>query len=70
MTRSFLVRRTLCSTIVAAILSAVVIAGCGGDEARPVDLSKGTDQSQFKGMMDQMKANLKADRSGRPIPGR
>ena len=63
-------RRTPRWALVAAILSAVVIAGCGGDEAKPVDLSKGTDQSQFKGMMDQMKANVKADRSGKPIPGK
>jgi hypothetical protein len=69
-TRRFLVRKRPRRAIVAAILLAVVITGCGGDDARPVDLSKGTDTSQFKGMMDQMKANLKADKSGKPIPGK
>jgi hypothetical protein len=63
------VRRTPRFAIVAAILWAVVIAGCGGEAAKPVDM-KPADTSQFKGMMDQMKANVKADKSGKPIPGK
>jgi hypothetical protein len=55
--------------IVTAILSAVFVAGCGGDSEgpRPVDLSKQTDTSAFKGMLgDQMKsANLKENKSAK-----
>jgi hypothetical protein len=62
------VRTTRCA-IVAAILSAVFVAGCGGagDESRPVDLTKQTDTSAFKGMLgDQMKsANLKESKSAK-----
>jgi hypothetical protein len=57
--RSFIVRMT-CSLIAAAVLAAVVVAGCGGEEETKVDLSKKTDTTQFKGMMDDMKGNIKA----------
>ena len=58
--------RTTRCTIAAAVLSAVFVAGCGGGEPAPVDLSKTTDTSQFKGMMDDMKDNIKASKSKRP----
>jgi hypothetical protein len=65
------VRRTPRSAIVTAVLSAVVIAGCGESQpAKPVDVSKGADTSQFKGMLEQMKSNVKADKSGKPLLGR
>jgi hypothetical protein len=67
--RRFIVRSKARLAIAAAILSAVVIAGCGGEEAKPVDVSKGADTTQFKGMLEQMKANVKADKSGRPVSG-
>jgi outer membrane murein-binding lipoprotein Lpp len=63
--RSFVVRTTR-STIAAAVLAAVFVAGCGGEEPANVDLSKKTDTTQFKGMMDDMKGNIKANKSGRP----
>jgi hypothetical protein len=47
--------------IVVAILSAVFIVGCGGeDEAKPVDLSGKVDASAFEGMKAQMTKDLKA----------
>lgn len=47
--------------IVVAILSAVFIVGCGGeDEAKPVDLNGKTDTSAFKGMIEQQTKNQKA----------
>jgi len=46
-----------------------VIIGCGGEEQKPVDLTP-MDQSQFKGMLETMKASVKADKSGRPIVGK
>jgi hypothetical protein len=61
------VQTTRCA-IVAAILSAVFVAGCGGgDESHPVDLTKQTDTSGFKGMLgDQMKsAKLKENNSAK-----
>ena len=45
--------------IVVVILSAVFVVGCGGDEAKPVDLKATTDTSGFKGMMDQQTKDLK-----------
>jgi hypothetical protein len=46
--------------IVGAILSAIIVVGCGGgDEAKPVDLTGKTDTSAFKGMLDQQTKNLK-----------
>jgi hypothetical protein len=63
--RSFVVRTTR-STIAAAVLAAVFVAGCGGEEPANVDLSKKTDTTQFKGMMDDMKGNIKPNKSGRP----
>ena len=51
---------------VVAILSTIVIAGCGDDDApRPVEL-KTSDTSQFKGMLnEQMKnANIKTKAPG------
>jgi hypothetical protein len=53
---------------VSVILSGVLLAGCGGEEEKkPVDLQGKTDTSKFGGMMDQMKKNVKADRTGRPL---
>jgi hypothetical protein len=68
--RRFIVRSRARWAIAAAILPAVVLGGCGGEEAKPVDVSKGADTTQFKGMLEQMKANVKADKSGRPLTGR
>jgi hypothetical protein len=45
--------------IVVVILSAVFIVGCGGEEAKPVDLKGSADTSAFKGMMDQQTKDLK-----------
>jgi hypothetical protein len=61
------VRRTPRLAIVSAVLSAVLLAGCGGEESKPVDLSKGTDTSKFGGMMEQMNKNIKADKTGKPL---
>jgi hypothetical protein len=59
--------RTKRLPIAAGIVSAIVLAGCGGgDEPTKVDLSGKTDTSKFGGMMDQMKANVKGDKSGKP----
>jgi hypothetical protein len=63
--RRFIVR-TRHLPIVAGILSAIVLAGCGGEEPTKVDMSGKADTSKFGGMMDQMKANVKADKSGKP----
>jgi hypothetical protein len=55
------------SWITAGIVSAIILAGCGGgDEPTKVDLSGKTDTSKFGGMMDQMKGNVKADKTGKP----
>jgi hypothetical protein len=64
-TRRFIVR-TRRLPIAAGILSALVLAGCGGEEPTKVDVSGKTDTSKFGGMMDQMKGNLKVDKSGKP----
>ncbi len=57
--------RTRRLAIAAAILSAVVVAGCGGEEPTKVDMTGKADTAQFKGMLgDQMKSsNLK---TGKP----
>lgn len=63
--------RALRLAVVASLLSTILLAGCGGgDEARPVDVSKSVDQTQFKGMLEQMKAKVKADKSGKPLIGK
>jgi hypothetical protein len=56
-TRRFIVRTTRCA-ILAAIFSAVFIAGCGdGDAPKPVDLTPKGEAPEGKGMLgDQMKA--------------
>jgi hypothetical protein len=45
--------------IVVVILSAVFVVGCGGDEAKPVDLKGTTNTSAFDGMKEQMTKDLK-----------
>ncbi len=53
--------RTSCYALVAAIVSAAFIAGCGDEPPKSDKLTQPTDTSQFKGMLgDQMKnANIK-----------
>ncbi len=63
--RRFIVR-TRRLPVAAAILSAFVLAGCGGEEPTKVDLSGKTDTSKFGGMLEQMKKNIKADKTGKP----
>jgi hypothetical protein len=47
-------------TVIVAILSALLAAGCGGEEgSRPVDLTAPTDTSKFEGMKEQMTKGLK-----------
>jgi len=59
-TRRFIVRR-VCYVLVAALLGAGLVSGCGDEQPKSGDLKKPTDTSQFKGMLgDQMKnANIK-----------
>jgi hypothetical protein len=55
--------------IVAAIVSAIFIVGCGGeDEAKPVDLTGKTDTSNFKGMIDQQAKTLKGAKPPKAQP--
>lgn len=61
--------RTTRYAVIASVLSSFLIAGCGDtEEARPVDLTKSTDTSQFKGMLsDQMeKAKIKTSPAATP----
>jgi hypothetical protein len=46
--------------IVVAIVSAVFVVGCGGDEAKPVDLKGTADTSALDAMKDQMTKDLKS----------
>jgi hypothetical protein len=55
--------------IAGAIVSAIFIVGCGdGDEAKPVDLKGTTDTSNFKGMIDQQKNDLKGPKPPKAQP--
>jgi len=48
--------RRICYALVAAFLSATLVAGCGDQQPTSGDLTKPTDTAQFKGMLgDQMK---------------
>jgi len=59
--------RTLRYALVAAFLSAGLVAGCGGEQPKSGDLKQPTDTAQFKGMLgDQMKnANIKEKTPGK-----
>jgi hypothetical protein len=54
--------------IVIAILSAVLVAGCGEPAETPkVDLTKTGETPELKSMLgEQMKSNLKVDKSAKP----
>ena len=61
--------RTMRCAIVAAIVSAGFIAGCGdGEETTKVDLTPKAPPAEFKGMLnEQMKnANIKENPAGKP----
>jgi hypothetical protein len=58
MIRRFIVRTTRCA-IVAAIFSAVFIAGCGEEEPKPVDVSKVPQPAEGKAMLGEQMKNVK-----------
>jgi hypothetical protein len=55
--------RTRRIPIVAGLLSAVVLAGCGGgEEPTKVDLNGKTNTSKFQGMLGDQQKNAKLDK--------
>jgi hypothetical protein len=62
----FVVRK-LRSAIVPAILLAVTVAGCGGNDGETATF-KQTDTSQFKGMLDKQSQSLKGAKKAPVTP--